>query len=120
MNDASFFRPRRRRRQAEEREFVPLFFDDLNVTDAVEMECEGNPQCILDLIATGEMEFAMTTLNHEKETNLTEDTISETSVIKTYNRSLHFLLFQQISHQLFQLVPFSVLPWHKNQSSPSW
>lgn len=76
MNEDKFFRPVRRRRQADPG-FIPVFFDELNITDEIERTCEGNPQCIFDLLLTEDMDVAMNALNHEKETNVTEDTISE-------------------------------------------
>ena len=75
MGEETFFRPSRRKRQAEQ-QFIPLFFDELNITDEAETACEGNPQCILDLLITEDMDLAMETLNLDKETNETKETIS--------------------------------------------
>jgi hypothetical protein len=76
MNEISFFYQARRKRQVDS-DFVPLFFDELNVTDEVSMMCQGNQECILDLIVTGDIEVAEATLENERETNATVDTISE-------------------------------------------
>ena len=57
-------------------DFVPLFFDELtNVTDAQRMVCEDNQQCLFDLAVTGDMAFAMNTLNHQKDANATKDVL---------------------------------------------
>jgi hypothetical protein len=76
MNEINFFHQARRKRQVDP-DFVPLFFDELNVTDEVSMMCQGNQECILDLIVTGDIEVAEATLENERETNATVDTISE-------------------------------------------
>lgn len=79
-NDDSFFRPSRRKRQAEQG-IMPIFFDELNITEEAEMVCEGNPQCIFDLLLTGDMDVAMNTLEHEKQTNLSMETISKDAIL---------------------------------------
>ena len=76
QTDESLFLPSKRKRQVNE-ELIPIFFDELNITDKVRMACEGSPGCIFDLITSGDMELAMETLNHEKETNVTEAIISK-------------------------------------------
>ena len=76
MDEVQFFRNNRRKRQAQQT-FIPIYFDELNITDDIAMTCEGNPQCIFDLLLTGDMDVAMNALEHEKETNLTKDTISK-------------------------------------------
>ena len=76
--ESLFFRPGRRRRQVSQPDvdFVPLFFDELtNVTDAQRMVCEDNQQCLFDLAVTGDMAFAMNTLNHQKDANATKDVL---------------------------------------------
>lgn len=55
--------------------------DELNVTDDVAMACQGNQQCILDLIVTEDGEVAQDTLELEMETNMTVDTISEVLIV---------------------------------------
>ena len=77
MDDRSFFSLDRQRRQINE-EFVPVFFDELNITEGVNQACEGSRQCILDLLITDDMDVAMDTLTTEIETNMTIDTISKT------------------------------------------
>lgn len=74
LNDEGFFHVDRKKRQAIP-PLNPVFFDELNVTDDIAMTCEGNRQCIFDLIVTGDMAVAMDTLNHDRETNLLQDTI---------------------------------------------
>ena len=76
MSDESLFSLDRQRRQVNQ-PFVPIFFDDLNVTEAIKDECEGSRQCILDLIVTEVTEVALDSLTTEKETNMTVDTISK-------------------------------------------
>lgn len=88
--------------------FTPVFVDELTVTDEVAMTCEENPQCIFDLTVTGNREVAANALNHEKETNLTEGTISETDIGKMA-AVLHFTcILQPTSPQTFQLLQSSV------------
>ena len=75
--ESLFVNPARRKRQiTPEDDFVPLFFDELNITDEHRMICEDNRQCIFDLIATENMTVAVNTLDHEKETNATEEVLS--------------------------------------------
>ena len=76
MNDVSFFRINRQRRQINQ-DFVPIFLDELNITEAVKQSCEGSRQCILDLIITEDTEVALDSLTTEKETNMTIETISK-------------------------------------------
>lgn len=80
MDEVQYFRNNRHKRQAQPT-FIPVYFDELNITNDIEMTCEGNPQCIFDLLLTGDMDVAMNALKHEKETNLTKDTISEQLLI---------------------------------------
>ena len=77
-DESLFYKPGRRRRQTTpDVDFVPIFFDELmNVTDQVSTLCEGNRQCIFDLAVTGDTDFAMNTLDHEKEANETKQTLS--------------------------------------------
>lgn len=75
-NEERFFRQNRRKRQAENR-IMPIFFDELNITEEASTACEGNQQCIFDLITTGDMDLAMNTLNLDKEVNKTKETISK-------------------------------------------
>lgn len=77
-DDTLFYNPgRRRRRQTSLDDFVPIFFDELaNITDTQRLLCEGNQQCIFDLAVTGDMDFAMHTLDHQKEANETKDVLS--------------------------------------------
>ena len=77
MNDEIFFRTTKRKRQTESSTFMPIFFDDLNVTEEAKELCEGNPECILDLVITGDKDIATNTLENEKQTNVTKDTISK-------------------------------------------
>ena len=76
--ESLFFRPGRRKRQSgqPDAEFVPTFFDELtNITEAQKIICEDNRQCLFDLAVTGDMNFALNTLNHEKDTNATRETL---------------------------------------------
>ena len=83
MNEERFFRDSR---PVVEETFTPIFLNELDVNNEVAMTCEENPQCIFDLTATGDMDVAMNALNHEKETNLTEDTISKTATGNSYQK----------------------------------
>ncbi len=67
---------RRKRRQASST-YTPTFFDDLNFTDAQILLCEENRQCLYDLFVTQDNDVAQTTLDTEKETNITITTLSK-------------------------------------------
>ena len=41
---------------------VPLFLEELNVTQDVIDMCQGNPSCIYDSIATGNTQIGLSTL----------------------------------------------------------
>ena len=57
-------------------DFIPIFFDELtNVTEAHKMVCEDNQQCLFDLAVTGDMVFALNTLNHQKDANATKEVL---------------------------------------------
>ena len=86
----------RRRRQVDP-DFVPIFFDELNVTDDVSMMCQGNQQCILDLIVTGDLEIAVDTLDNDRATNTTVDMISEAQVIDAFCCNISVCVFSQFS-----------------------
>ncbi|XP_064384249.1 uncharacterized protein LOC135333252 isoform X3 [Halichondria panicea] len=60
---------RQKRQGSPENSFVPIFFSDLNFTDAMRLECENNSQCLFDLAATNDINIALTTLNFTKEVN---------------------------------------------------
>ena len=57
--------------------FMPVFFDELNFTAEQRMICEDNPQCLFDLVVTGELEIAMNTLQFEKEANATKESFGK-------------------------------------------
>ena len=61
----------------EPEEYVPIFFDELNFTDAQVMLCHGDQQCLFDFAVTGEEEFAMETLTSNNLAEETKDTISK-------------------------------------------
>ena len=90
MNEERFFRDSR---PIIDETFTPIFFNELNVDNEVAMTCEENPQCIFDLTATGDMEVAMNALNHEKETNLTGDILSEIKILLLPQCIIHFTDF---------------------------
>ena len=74
--DVRLFRtPGAGRRKRQSPDDIPLFFEDLNITDAQRMTCEGNRECIYDLVVTGDPEIAMATLNDQRETNETREVI---------------------------------------------
>ena len=57
-------------------DFIPIFFDELtNVTETQKMVCEDNQQCLFDLAVTGDMTFALNTLNHQKDANATKEVL---------------------------------------------
>ena len=58
-----------------EEEFVPIFFDQLNFTEAQIRQCEGDTQCLFDFAVTGEEDFAMETLASNKLAQETKDKI---------------------------------------------
>ena len=60
--------------------FMPVFFDELNFTAEQRMICEDNPQCLFDLVVTGELEIAMNTLQFEKEANATKEILGKLNV----------------------------------------
>lgn len=77
VTEGSLFKPTRRKRQTTPGDdFVPLFFDELNITDAHRMICEDNRQCIFDLVATGDVTIAVNTLDSQKESNATLEVLS--------------------------------------------
>lgn len=78
-NEEILFRSTNRHKRQVNEEIMPVFLEDLNVTDAVTLVCEGRPHCIFDLLVSGNLEAGMIALNHEKEVNSTQDTISEVS-----------------------------------------
>ena len=75
--ESLFFNAGRRKRQtAPDVDFVPIFFDDLNITEAQRLICEDNQQCLYDLAVTRDVKFAVNTLDHQKETNATKEVLS--------------------------------------------
>lgn len=49
----------------------------MNVTEAQRMVCEDNQQCLFDLAVTGDMNFALNTLDHQKDANTTIEVLSK-------------------------------------------
>ena len=74
---------RLKRQTAPDVEFVPIFFDDLNITEAQRMICEDNQQCLYDLAVTRDVKFAVNTLDHQKETNATKEVLSMSILYST-------------------------------------
>ena len=79
----------RRKRQSDD--FQPLFFEDLNITEAHRAICNNNSECILDLIASGDESLALATLEFETETVALQEELGECSSA--------ILLLQRIFHQ---------------------
>lgn len=52
-----------------EAEFTPIFFDDINATEAQIEECGGDLQCLFDLVVTNDTTIAMETRNRNMETD---------------------------------------------------
>ncbi len=69
----------RKRRQAPNA-YTPIFFDNLNFTDAQRTLCENNRQCLYDSYITQDNDVAQTTLDTEKETNMTIATLSKINI----------------------------------------
>jgi hypothetical protein len=65
----------RHKRQATE--FVPVFLDELTLTDDQRNACENNVECLFDLAVTGDMDFANNTLMEGKEANATIEVLSK-------------------------------------------
>ena len=59
---------RRRITKRQNDDFQPLFFEDLNITEAHRAVCNNNTECIYDLIASGNETLALATLEFEVET----------------------------------------------------
>ena len=75
--ESLFVNPRRRKRQTTpEDDFVPIYFEDLDITDAHRMICGDNLQCLFDLAVTGNETIAMNTLEHDEEGNETIEALS--------------------------------------------
>ena len=70
-----FFDTARQKRQAANP--TPIFFDNLNITDAQRMICENNIECMFDLAVTGLEEIGLNTLNQQKQINATIDLLSK-------------------------------------------
>ena len=51
-----------------EEEFTPIFFEDINATEAQIEECGGDLQCLFDLVVTNDTTIAMETRNRNMET----------------------------------------------------
>ncbi len=71
-----FFDMVRSKRQSPDSQ-LPIFFDDLDFTEEQQRLCSNNPECLLDLVVTGVVDIALTTLNQQRETNRTIDLLSE-------------------------------------------
>lgn len=57
--------------------FVPLFFDNLTITDEMRTACEEDLACIFDLAVTNDMAFASNTLDQTKVANSTTAILSK-------------------------------------------
>lgn len=71
-----FFTQNRRKRQDLD-QYEPVFFSDLNVTEDQMMTCEGNEECLYDLVVTNDTELALTTLQEGMTTNMTVDILGK-------------------------------------------
>lgn len=61
----------RRKRQADGVDFVPIFFDELDFTNDQITTCDGNAQCLFDLVVTNDVEFARKTKEAQETANAT-------------------------------------------------
>ena len=68
--------------------FVPLYLDQLNFTEEQVIACEDNVQCLFDLAVTGDMEFAMNTLTHEKNASSTQEDLGNMIHLTTLSLTL--------------------------------
>ena len=75
-----FSNPARRKRQTDP-EPDPFNFDDLTFTDEQRELCKDNPQCLVDLHASGDMNIALLTLRSEEEASKTIETLSMCIII---------------------------------------
>ena len=73
-----FFQEDRKKRQASA-DFRPVFFDQLVASNDQIGFCEGNEQCVFDLVVTNDTEFAKRTVNEQKEANDTIDQFGKPS-----------------------------------------
>lgn len=107
-SDETFFRSRflNRRKRQDDQGFVPFFFNLSDVTDEAAMMCQGNIQCLFDLTATGDIQLAMDTLNHEIETD-----VIQSELCKAFNSfNNHILMSGSI---IFSKFPTKYLSgWH--------
>ena len=69
FSDAS----RKKRGTTTEEPFVPVFFDQLTFTDEQSAICEGDEQCLLNLLVTNDMEVGILTLEEQRTVNTTTD-----------------------------------------------
>ena len=117
--ESLFFRPGRRRRQSGQPDvdFIPLFFDELtNVTDAQKMVCEDNQQCLFDLAVTGDMAFALNTLNHQKDANATKEVLGLSVSLgssKLEHKYICSLALSPGSSQFFNVVCVTLNNWEE-------
>ena len=79
LNEQSLFLNQSRRLKRQAPNFNPLFYEDLNFTEAQIMICEGIRECLYDFAITGDPEVALVTLEDQKETNETRDVLSKFS-----------------------------------------
>ena len=82
--------PFRRKRQVNP-DFMPIFFSDLNFTDAQRLICENNPECLLDFHATNDTEVAMTTLNSQKEVKAIIDLLGNCHLKMLYSTARMYI-----------------------------
>lgn len=71
-----FFDNGRKRRQDSDIE-APIFFEDLEFTEEQQRVCQGNRECLFDFAVTGIADVGISTLNHQKAENVTNDLLSE-------------------------------------------
>ena len=72
-DESMFFVQEKRKKRQTSNDFMPVFFDQLVLSDEQIGFCEGNEQCVFDLVVTNDTEFAERTLNEQKEANDTID-----------------------------------------------
>lgn len=69
-----FFDANRKKRQLpDDSSFVPVFFDQLTFTEEQSAICDGDEQCLLNLVVTNDTAIGVLTLEEQRTVNTTVD-----------------------------------------------
>ena len=74
--ESIFITESRRKRQTND-EFVPIFFEDLTITDDQRMVCGNDEACLFDFAVTQDIDLANNNLEQQRETNETVEVASK-------------------------------------------